>query len=522
MHQSARGAGRARPAHHQLSGERRPGAAHRLDARSGDRRRSDRGGGLSLRRCGGGAGLRSTRGSSTRSRVGGGSRATRRRGRAPPSRSTTARSLSSSTPRSAIRRCPRSAWRFWARPEPPCSTTSASSRLFRGGKRVMTKGTRDKGHDAGARGVRRRLPHGRATLAGRGHGCRDARDLRDPRRHRLGLIRHVNVTIVSQYFAPESGRHAEPSRRVRGWARRARPQRDRAVRAAVPPSRRFPARLRQAAGLRAARAAVHGASPVGGGVTQEDHSTDGWPSTARSPAARRQRSQSAGGRTSCSPPRLPCLACWASLRWPARGASPLVVDVRDIWPAAAEALGELSNPRIIAFFGRAERAAVPQAPIGHRDDAAVLPPHRRGRRPRRQRPPPQRRARRARRTRRRRAAVPLGVPRRLRRQPGHRAGAGDRARRRGPARDQPVRFVLVGDGPVKARCSRKRGTGGLGSVVFRPGVPVSEVGAFLQSCDALLVPLRDHPLLGDFIPSKLYDAMAVGRPATRGATRRSG
>jgi len=27
------------------------------------------------------------------------------------------------------------------------------------------------------------------------------------------------------------------------------------------------------------------------------------------------------------------------------------------------------------------------------------------------------------------------------------------------------------------------------------------------------VPLRDHPLLGEFIPSKLYDAMAVGRPA---------
>jgi glycosyltransferase involved in cell wall biosynthesis len=25
--------------------------------------------------------------------------------------------------------------------------------------------------------------------------------------------------------------------------------------------------------------------------------------------------------------------------------------------------------------------------------------------------------------------------------------------------------------------------------------------------------LRDHPLLADFIPSKLYDAMAVGRPA---------
>lgn len=54
---------------------------------------------------------------------------------------------------------------------------------------------------------------------------------------------------------------------------------------------------------------------------------------------------------------------------------------------------------------------------------------------------------------------------------------------------------------------------GLSDVIsLRPGIPVAEVGRFLRSCDALLVPLRDHPLLDDFIPSKLYDAMAVGRP----------
>ncbi len=35
----------------------------------------------------------------------------------------------------------------------------------------------------------------------------------------------------------------------------------------------------------------------------------------------------------------------------------------------------------------------------------------------------------------------------------------------------------------------------------------------MQKCHAMLVPLRDHPLLEAFIPSKLYDAMAVARPA---------
>jgi glycosyltransferase involved in cell wall biosynthesis len=53
-------------------------------------------------------------------------------------------------------------------------------------------------------------------------------------------------------------------------------------------------------------------------------------------------------------------------------------------------------------------------------------------------------------------------------------------------------------------------------VTFEPGVPAGEVGPLLQDCDALLVPLGAHPLLADFIPSKLYDAMAVGRAAIVG------
>jgi glycosyltransferase involved in cell wall biosynthesis len=80
-------------------------------------------------------------------------------------------------------------------------------------------------------------------------------------------------------------------------------------------------------------------------------------------------------------------------------------------------------------------------------------------------------------------------------------------------RDAPVRFVLVGDGPLRERLERERALRGLDSVELRPLLPVERIGAFLQSCHALLVPLRRHALLEDFIPSKLYDAMAVGRPA---------
>jgi glycosyltransferase involved in cell wall biosynthesis len=78
-------------------------------------------------------------------------------------------------------------------------------------------------------------------------------------------------------------------------------------------------------------------------------------------------------------------------------------------------------------------------------------------------------------------------------------------------RGEPVRFRLVGDGPRRAELARA--AGGLGNVDLHDLVPVERVGAVLQACHALLVPLRAHPLLADFMPSKLYDAMAVGRPA---------
>jgi glycosyltransferase involved in cell wall biosynthesis len=86
-------------------------------------------------------------------------------------------------------------------------------------------------------------------------------------------------------------------------------------------------------------------------------------------------------------------------------------------------------------------------------------------------------------------------------------------------RDEPVQFTLVGGGPLTEELRSQALARGLTNFELRPGVPTKEVGPVLQSCDALVIPLRDHPVLADFIPSKLYDAMAVGRPAlvaTRG------
>lgn len=194
--------------------------------------------------------------------------------------------------------------------------------------------------------------------------------------------------------------------------------------------------------------------------------------------------------------------------------TPVVVDVRDIWPAAAQALGELSNRRVISALEHAERRLYRQArrvtattrpfcrhidrvagmsrsvhlPNGALDDlvahAAGSPPLR--------------------------DEFVVGYAGNL----GIAQGLGIALDAAQELRGSIARFVLVGDGAdgdnLRAEIARR----GLTDVIeVRPGIPVAEVGAFLRSCDALLVPLRDHPLLADFIPSKLYDAMAVGRPA---------
>jgi glycosyltransferase involved in cell wall biosynthesis len=46
----------------------------------------------------------------------------------------------------------------------------------------------------------------------------------------------------------------------------------------------------------------------------------------------------------------------------------------------------------------------------------------------------------------------------------------------------------------------------------RAPVAREEVSGVLRGCDALLVCLADEPVLEHFVPSKLFDAMAVGRP----------
>jgi colanic acid biosynthesis glycosyl transferase WcaI len=54
-------------------------------------------------------------------------------------------------------------------------------------------------------------------------------------------------------------------------------------------------------------------------------------------------------------------------------------------------------------------------------------------------------------------------------------------------------------------------------VRFEPQVPLEEILPVLAASDALLVPLSAHPTFQQFVPSKLIDFMAVGKPVVLSA-----
>jgi glycosyltransferase involved in cell wall biosynthesis len=76
--------------------------------------------------------------------------------------------------------------------------------------------------------------------------------------------------------------------------------------------------------------------------------------------------------------------------------------------------------------------------------------------------------------------------------------------------DQRFRFVLIGDGPEKKMLMGQAAMRGITNVEFQDPRRSEEIPALIAGCDIVLVPLTSY-LLGA-VPSKLYEAMASGRP----------
>jgi glycosyltransferase involved in cell wall biosynthesis len=213
-------------------------------------------------------------------------------------------------------------------------------------------------------------------------------------------------------------------------------------------------------------------------------------------------------------------AAGLALHWLKR--SPLVFEVRDLWPESAVALGELRSPRAIALatrleelcYNRASRIVVVTEGIRQRllargQTAAKLVLIPNGANTELFQPQPARGAE-------------------FRRQVGLRPddflvvyagihgiaqGLETVLRAADSLRNEAgIRFVLIGEGPAKADLQQLRADLGLENVLMLSEQPRAQMPAVLSAADVALVPLRKVELFEHAVPSKLFDAWACACP----------
>jgi glycosyltransferase involved in cell wall biosynthesis len=217
-----------------------------------------------------------------------------------------------------------------------------------------------------------------------------------------------------------------------------------------------------------------------------------------------------------SSPPLPAAVAAATVA--RRFRVPWVMDVRDPWPEAAVALGELSNPRIVAWLERLERALYKSAaaivtvtePFRADIAAKVEDPGKITIVPNGT-------------TRDWLAAGEVDVDRAELGLPGDRfvwTYAGNLGIAQGLSTAVAVagrlgdrfQLQLIGAGPMKAQLEEQAAAQAPGSVVFHGLVQPEVAARYLRASDANLVSLGAQPELAKFVPSKLFDCCAVGRP----------
>jgi glycosyltransferase involved in cell wall biosynthesis len=84
------------------------------------------------------------------------------------------------------------------------------------------------------------------------------------------------------------------------------------------------------------------------------------------------------------------------------------------------------------------------------------------------------------------------------------------------AANRSVAFVIVGDGAERASLEQEARRRGLANVIFAGRVGKDEVRSYWRLADAALVLLRDRPVFRHVLPSKMFEAMATGRPIVLG------
>jgi glycosyltransferase involved in cell wall biosynthesis len=79
-------------------------------------------------------------------------------------------------------------------------------------------------------------------------------------------------------------------------------------------------------------------------------------------------------------------------------------------------------------------------------------------------------------------------------------------------REKEIQFVLLGSGKEKTRLEKEAAERGLDNVLFLPPVPKVEMSEALAAADACLAILKPIEMYKTTYPNKVFDYMAAGRP----------
>jgi colanic acid biosynthesis glycosyl transferase WcaI len=79
-------------------------------------------------------------------------------------------------------------------------------------------------------------------------------------------------------------------------------------------------------------------------------------------------------------------------------------------------------------------------------------------------------------------------------------------------RDKPITFLFVGAGAERQKLIADAAQRKLRNVVFIPMQPKDAMAGIWSLCDVALVHLKDSPAFAEVIPSKMFEAMAMGLP----------
>jgi glycosyltransferase involved in cell wall biosynthesis len=79
-------------------------------------------------------------------------------------------------------------------------------------------------------------------------------------------------------------------------------------------------------------------------------------------------------------------------------------------------------------------------------------------------------------------------------------------------RESGIRFVLAGDGPELPLVKEEIRKLGVLNIALLPPISRDETRAFYNNCDVCLVPLAPVPIFSETIPSKIFEVMACERP----------